>query len=169
MGIAIDTFGQYAGKAYEGQINDLSMADVTTAVASVAIPFARAVVSATVDKQGALPAAGAGFFLGISVRKPVGVSGNYMTGQVSDSGNTVGGYRLNEEVSLLSTGRIWVKTLAGATKGAQVYAVPLTGELTNASTAGNHLLPGCVFKTTAAAGELALVQVKSDVTTTIAA
>ena len=84
MGIAIDTFGQYAGKAYEGQINDLSMADVTTAVASVAIPFARAVVSAAVDKQGALPAAGAGFFLGISVRKPVGVSGSYMTGQVSD-------------------------------------------------------------------------------------
>lgn len=169
MGIAIDTFGQYAGKAYEGQINDLSMADVTSTVASVAIPFARAVVSATTDKQGALPAAGAGFFLGISVRKPVGVSGSYMTGQVSDSGNAVGGYRLNEEVSLLSTGRIWVKTLAGATKGAQVYAVPLTGELTNADTDGNHLLPGCVFMTTAAAGELALVQVKSEVTTTIAA
>ena len=64
MGIAIDTFGQYAGKAYEGQINDLSMADVTIVVASVAIPFARAVVSAAVDKQGALPAAGAGFSQG---------------------------------------------------------------------------------------------------------
>ena len=169
MGIAIDTFTQYAGKAYEGQINDLSMADVTTAVATVAIPFGRVVVSDTADRSGKLPAAGAGFFLGISVRKPVGVSGSYLTGQVSDSGNAVGGYRINEEVSLLATGRIWVKTLAGATKGAQVYAVPLTGELTNAATAGNHLLPGCVFKSTAAAGELALVQVKSDVTTTIAA
>ena len=169
MGIAVDTFGQYAGKAYEGQINDLSMADVTTAVASVVIPFARAVMSAVVDKQGALPAAGAGFFLGISVRKPVGVSGSYLTGQLSDSGNAVGGYRINEEVSLLATGRIWVKTLAGATKSAQVYAVPLTDELTNTATAGNHLLPGCVFKSAAAAGELALVQVKSDVTTTIAA
>ena len=47
MGIAIDTFTQYAGKAYEGQINDLSMADVTTSVASVVIPFARAVMSAS--------------------------------------------------------------------------------------------------------------------------
>ena len=169
MGIAIDTFGQYAGKAYEGQINDLSMADVTTAVGTVAIPFGRVVVSDTADRSGKLPVAGAGFFLGISVRKPVGVSGSYLTGQVSDSGNAVGGYRAGEEVSLLAHGRIWVKTLAGAVKGAQVYAVPLTGELTNAATAGNHLLPGCVFKSTAAAGELALVQVKSDVTTTIAA
>ncbi|MGO3542332.1 MAG: structural cement protein Gp24 [Pseudomonas helleri] len=168
MGIAIDTFGQYAGKAYEGQINDLSMADVTTVVGAVAIPFARAVVSAVADKQGQLPAAAAGFFLGISVRKTVGVSSSYVTGQANDSGNQVGAYRANEEVSVLSTGRIWVKTLDGATKGAQVYAVPLTGELTNKATAGYHLLPGCVFKTTAAAGELALVQVKSDATTTIA-
>ena len=169
MGIAVDTFGQYAGKAYEGQVNDLSMADISTSVASVVIPYARAVMSAAADKQSALPAAGAGFFLGISVRKPVGVSGSYLTGQSSDSGNTVGAYRIGEEVSQVETGRIWVKTLGGATKGAQVYAVPLTGELTNAATAGNHLLPGTVFKTTAAAGELALVQVKSDVTTTIAA
>lgn len=169
MGIAIDTFGQYAGKAYEGQINDLSMADVTNAVASVAIPFARAVVSVAADKQCALPGAGAGFFLGISVRKPVGVSGSYMTGQVSDSGNAVGGYRLNEEVSLVSHGRIWVKTLAGAVKGAQVYALPTTGEITNAATAGNHVLAGCTFLTAAAAGELVLVQIKAIAPTTIAA
>ena len=169
MGIAIDTFGQYAGKAYEGQINDLSMADVTTAVASVAIPFGRVVVSDTADRSGKLPAAGAGFFLGISVRKPVGVSGSYLTGQVSDSGNAVGGYRAGEEVSLLAHGRIWVKTLAGAVKGAQVYALPTTGEITNAATAGNHVLAGCTFLTAAAAGELVLVQIKAIAPTTIAA
>lgn len=168
MGIAIDTFTQYAGKAYEGQINDLSMADVTTAVASVAIPFGRVVVSDTADRSGKLPAASAGFFLGISVRKPVGVSGSYLTGQVSDSGNAVGGYRAGEEVSLLAHGRIWVKTLAGAVKGAQVYALP-TGEITNAATAGNHVLAGCTFLTAAAAGELVLVQIKAIAPTTIAA
>lgn len=167
MGIAIDTFGQYAGKAYEGQVNDLSMADISTSVATVEIPFGRAVVSDTADRSGKLPAAGAGFFLGISIRKTVGVGGSYISGQTSDNGNIVGGYRVGEEISQVETGRIWVKTLGGATKGAQVYAVPLTGELTNAATAGNHLLPGCVFKSTASAGELALVQVKSDVTTTI--
>ena len=40
MAIAFDTFDQYAGKAYEGQINDQSMADITSGVAEVAIPFA---------------------------------------------------------------------------------------------------------------------------------
>lgn len=169
MATAFDTFGQYAGKAYEGQINDLSMADVTTTVATVAIPFARAVVSAPAAKQGQLPGAAAGFFLGISVRKTAGVSGSYMTGQGNDSGNIVGGYRINEEVSLVSHGRIWVRTVDGSVAGAPVYAVPLTGELTNASTEGNHELVGCSFLTAAAAGELALVQIKAITPTTLAA
>ena len=169
MGIAIDTFGQYAGKAYEGQINDLSMADITTAVATVAIPFGRAVVSDTADRSGKLPAAGAGFFLGVSARNSVGVSGSYITGQSSDNGNVVGGYGIGEEASLLAHGRIWVKTLAGAVKGTQVYAVPLTGEITNAATAGNHVLAGCTFLTAAAAGEMVLVQIKAIAPTTLAA
>lgn len=98
-----------------------------------------------------------------------GADGRYLTGQVSDSGNSVGGYRAGEEVSLLSHGRIWVKTLAGAVKGAQVYALPTTGEITNAATAGNHVLAGCTFLTAAAAGELVLVQIKAIAPTTIAA
>ncbi|PYY71231.1 hypothetical protein CRX42_07390 [Pseudomonas jessenii] len=169
MGIAFDTFTQYAGKAYEGQVNDLSMADITTAVVTAAVPFGRAVVSDTADRSGKLPAAGAGFFLGISARKPVGVGGSYLTGQSSDNGNIVGGFRAGEEASLVAHGRIWVKTLAGAVKGTQVYAVPLTGEITNAATAGNHVLAGCTFLTAAAAGELVLVQIKAIAPTTIAA
>jgi hypothetical protein len=169
MATAIDTFGQYAGKAYEGQINDLSMADVTTGVADVVIPFARALVSGSAAKRDALPGAGVGFFLGISVAKTVGVSTSYVTGQGQGSTNLPGSYRVGEETSRVSHGRIWVKTLGGATKDQQVYAVPLTGELTNASTAGNHLLPGCFFLTSAAAGELALIQVKGLNPTTIAA
>jgi hypothetical protein len=169
MATAIDTFGQYAGKAFEGQINDLSMADVTSGVADVAIPFARAVVQGSGDKRDALPGAGAAFFKGISVRKTVGVSSSYITGQGQGSANVTGGYRIGEEVSRVSHGRVWVKTLAGATIGQQVYALPTTGELTNAATAGNHLLPGCTFLTAAAAGELALMQVKALNATTIAA
>ena len=169
MGVAIDTFGQYAGKAFEGQINDLSMADVTTAIVTAAVPFGRAVVADAAAGSGKLPAAGAGFLLGISVRKTAGVGGSYVTGQTSDNGNIVGGYRNGEEASLLSHGRIWVKTLGGAVKGAQVYAVPTTGEITNAATAGNQVLTGCTFLTTAAAGELVEVQVKAIVNTTIAA
>jgi hypothetical protein len=169
MGIAVDTFGQYAGKAYEGQVNDLSMADITTAVVTLAVPFGRAVVSDTADRSGKLPAAGAGFFLGVSARNVVGVSGTYQTGQSSDNGNVVGGYRSGQEASLVAHGRIWVKTLGGATKGAQVYALPTTGEFTNAATAGNHVLAGCTFLTAAAAGELVLVQIKAIAPTTIAA
>ncbi|SEP57607.1 hypothetical protein SAMN03159444_00100 [Pseudomonas sp. NFACC02] len=169
MATAIDTFGQYAGKAYEGQINDLSMADVTTGVADVVIPFGRAVVSGSAAKRDALPGAGAGFFLGISVTKTVGVSSSYVTGQGQGSVNLPGSYRVGEETSRVSHGRVWVKTLGGATVGQQVYALPTTGELTNAATAGNHLLPGCTFLTAAAAGELALMQVKAINPTTIAA
>jgi hypothetical protein len=169
MATAFDTFGQYAGKAFEGQINDLAMADVTSVVAEVAIPFARAVVVGSAAKRGKLPVAAAGFFMGISVRKPVGVSGTYMTGQAVDNGNTVGAYRVNEEVSLVSHGRVWVKTLGGAVVGGKVYALPTTGEVTNAATAGNHELVGCSFLTAAAAGELALVQVKAIANTTLAA
>lgn len=169
MGVVQDTFSQYAGKAFEGQVNDLSMADMTTAVVTVAVPFGRAVVSDAADRSGKLPAAGAGFFLGISARNASGVSGSYLTGQSSDNGNVVGGYRAGQEASLVAHGRIWVKTLAGAVKGAQVYAVPLTGEITNAATAGNHVLAGCTFLTAAAADEMVLVQIKAIAPTTLAA
>ncbi|MNH03454.1 hypothetical protein D3C79_627170 [compost metagenome] len=99
----------------------------------------------------------------------MGVSSSYITGQGNGSANVVGSYRIGEETSRVSHGRIWVRTVDGATVGAQVYAKPLTGELTNASTAGNHLLPDCSFLTAAAAGELALMQVKAIKQTTIAA
>lgn len=169
MATAFDTFDQYAGKAYEGQVNDLSMADITSGVADVVIPFARAVVSGSAAKRDALPGAGAGFFLGISIRKTVGVSSSYVTGQGNGSANVVGSYRIGEETSRVSHGRVWVKTVDGATIGAQVYAKPVTGELTNAATAGNHLLPGCTFLTAAAADGLALMQVKALNATTITA
>lgn len=170
MATAIDTFGQYAGKAFEGQIEDLSMADITTSVGSVAIPFARAVFSGAGEKQGVLPGAAAGFFLGVSVRKTVGVSSSYVTGSASNpaNGNAVGSYRIGEEVSQVSHGRIWVRTVDGAVKDQQAYAKPLTGEFTNVAS-GNHLLPGCFFRSTAAAGEIVRLQVKALNPTTIAA
>lgn len=51
----------------------------------------------------------------------------------------VGSYRIGEETSRVSHGRIWVRTVDGATVGAQVYAKPNTGELTNAPTAGKDV------------------------------
>lgn len=170
MATAIDTFGQYAGKAFEGQIEDLSMADITTSVGAVAIPFARAVFSGVGEKQSVLPGSTAGFFLGISIRKTVGVSSSYVTGSSSNvnNGNVVGAYRIGEEISQVSHGRIWVRTVDGATKDQQAYAKPTTGELTNVAT-GNHLLQGCFFRSNAAAGELVRLQVKALNQTTIAA
>lgn len=169
MGVAFDTFNQYAGKAYEGQVHDLSMADLTSGVALTDIPFARALFAGAAKDSVQLAGTNAGLFMGFSIRQVVGVSSSYLTGSNSVNGNVIGSYRENEEVTILSTGRLFVKTIGGATKGGQVYAIPNTGEVTNAATAGNQLLPGCLFLDNAIAGEIVEIQVRASANTTLTA
>lgn len=165
MAVAFDTFNQYAGIAYEGMINDLSMADLETFVPELtAIPFGRGVVPSVAAKSARLPAATAALFLGISVFSPVMVSGAY-----PGNGNPVGAYPIGRESTLVSYGRVWVKTVAGATRGQPVYMVPTTGEITNAATTGYHLIPGARFLTDASANGLAVVQLQGKGLTTLAA
>lgn len=165
MAVAFDTFNQYASIAYEGQVNDLSMADLETFVAegAAAIPYGRALIPGTAPKSGKLPAAAAALFIGINVMRPVAVAGAY-----PGTGNPVGASAIGMEATNITYGRVWVKTLGGATRGQPVYALPTTGEITNAATAGNHLLPGARFMTDAAANGMALVQLQGKGLTTLA-
>lgn len=168
MATAFDTFNQYASIAFEGQVNDLSMADLTTFVVETAIvPFGRAVIPGVADRSGRLPAAAAAMILGVSVMQPVSVSPSYLTGG-SGTGNPVGARPIGQESTALSYGRIWVKTIGGATKGQQVYIVPNTGEITNAATSGNLIYTGATFLTAAAANGLAIIQVRGQALATLA-
>lgn len=157
MATAFDTFPTYARQAIEGQIRDESMCDIRTSVSEVAIPFGRALFAGTGAMGAVLAKTGAGLFVGISQRL---VISSALTLDPAEAGNFngFGGYIAGREISRVSTGAIWVKTLGGATKGQQAYAVPATGELTN-SAAGNILLPECFFDSPAAAGELAILRV----------
>lgn len=169
MGVAFDTFNQYAGKAYEGQVHDLSMADLTSGVALTEIPFARALFAGTEKDSVQLPGNLMGLFMGFSIRQVVGVSSSYLTGSNSVNGNLIGSYRENEEVTILSTGRLFVKTVDGATKGGQVFVKPNTGEVTNSTNPGNHLLAGCLFLDDAIAGEIVEIQVRASAMSTLTA
>lgn len=170
MGTAFDTFNQYASAAFEGQVNDCSMDDLTTyVVESAPVPFGRALIQGSTDKGAKLPAAAAAYIVGVSVRQIISIGGGYLTGDNNANGNPVGARAVGQESTALAYGRIWVKTLAGATPGQQVYVVPNTGEFTNAATAGNLLWPGAAFKTTAAAGGMALIQVRGQALATLVA
>jgi hypothetical protein len=163
MATAFDTFPTYQRVALEGQIRDESMADIRTSVADVSIPFGRAMYAGNTgtSQMGAvLPAAGGGLFLGISMRLSIATA---LTIDPLATGNFAGagGYVAGRTVSRVAYGFIWVRTIGGATRGQQVYAVPATGELTNVVT-GNILLPGCYFDSPAAAGELAIMCVKGE-------
>lgn len=165
MATAFDTFNQYASIAFNGQVNDLSMADLETFVAegSADIPYGRALTIGTAPKSGALIGAAAALFLGINVMRPVSVQGAY-----PGAGNPPGASKIGQEATNITYGRVWVTTVAGATRGQPVYAVPGTGEITNAATAGNHLIPGARFLTDASAGGIALVQLQGKGLTTLA-
>lgn len=170
MATAFDTFNQYASTAFEGQGNDNSMFDdITYVVESAAVPFGRAVIQGATDKGGKLPAAAAAFIIGVQLRQVVSVGGGYLTGDGNANGNPVGSRAVGQESTARAYGRVWVKTLAGATPNQQVYVVPNTGEITNAATSGNLLWPGATFKTTAAANGMALIQVRGQALATLVA
>jgi len=157
MATAFDTFPTYGRQAIEGQVRDESMCDIRTSISEVNIPFGRALFAGTGPMGAVLAKTGAGLFVGISMR--LVISGS-LTVDPSAAGNFngAGGYITGRTVSRVAHGPIWVKTLGGATKGQQAYAVPTTGEITNVVT-GNILLPQCFFDSPAAAGELAILRV----------
>lgn len=148
MGIAHDTFNQYALTHYPGQLEDRGMADVVTRVAQGSdIGYGLGVIDTDI-RSAKLPT-GSEVSTGITVRETV---------RDNDAGtNPEAVYDQDHEMSVLRVGRIWVESVDGAAVGDDVYVVPDTGEITNAST-DNTQLPNAAFKSAAGAGEMALVQ-----------
>lgn len=160
MATAFDTFPTYQRVALEGQVRDESMADLRTSVSEVNIPFGRALFAGTSAMGAVLAKTGGGLFLGISMRLTI-ASALTVDPLVAGNFNGAGGYITGRTVSRVAHGFIWVRTVDGATRGQQAYAVPATGEITNSAT-GNILLPDCYFDSAAAAGELAILSVKGE-------
>lgn len=160
MATAFDTFPTYQRVALEGQVRDESMADLRTSVSEVNIPFGRALFAGTSAMGAVLAKTGGGLFLGISMRLTI-ASALTVDPLATGNFNGAGGYITGRTVSRVAHGFIWVRTVDGATRGQQAYAVPATGEITNSAT-GNILLPDCYFDSAAAAGELAILSVKGE-------
>jgi hypothetical protein len=149
MATAFDTFDQYAGAAYAGQVRDLGMADIVSKLTDAAIGFGLAVVRGDHDNSIALPAAEETAFVGITVR---------MTAWDNTSSDTAQ-YPVGKEASVIRTGRVWAVATDGCAAGESVYVTPVTGALASSYEVGEQLV-GATWETTAAAGELAVIQLK---------
>lgn len=154
MATAFDTFNQYAFGNYAGQLEDRSMADVVSRLASGSdIGYGLAVID-TGERTAELPT-GSEVSNGITLREVV------RDNAAGDNPTPV--YAEDHEMSVVRVGRVWVATDGGSAIGEQVYVIPATGELTNVEGATpNIAMPGATFKTVAAAGELALVQLNGN-------
>lgn len=150
MATAFDTFSQYGFGHYAGQIEDLGLSDIVSRSAgSGDIGYGLAVID--VDQRTAKLPSGAEVANGISIRESVRDN--------AAGDNPVPGYPEDHEMSVLRVGRIWVTTAAAAAPGGAVYVTPTTGVITSDPAAGvNIQLPNAAFKSTAGAGEIALVQ-----------
>jgi hypothetical protein len=147
MGKAFDTFNQYADKALPGQVHDLSLADIVSRAANGGdIGYGLAVAdldiynAKQVDDEYDVPT-------GITVRESVRDNGT----------DDVPVYPEYHEMSVMRVGRIWVTVADGCVAEEQAYVDPDTGGLVSSS-AGNILFTNAKFKTTATAGNVALVQ-----------
>jgi hypothetical protein len=154
MATAFDTFDQYAFGHYPGQIEDRGMADVVSRVAAGSdIGYGLGVIDTGI-RDAKLPT-GSEVSTGITVRESM------LDTPAGDNPTPV--YKQDHEMSVIRVGRVWVSTVDGAAIGEQVYVVPATGALTNTdNSATNIALPGAVFKSAAAAGEMAIVQLNGN-------
>jgi len=152
MATAFNTFDQYAPRAYEGLIHDLSMADVTTRLAGGGdIGYGLGVTHSN-EYTAKVPTAFSEKPDGITSRETV------KDNPAGDSPTPV--YEQDTEMSVVRSGRVWVRpTVAVAIKD-PVHVVPNSGEITNTDASStNPQLPNAEFRTaTSAADELALVQ-----------
>ena len=100
------------------QIADISDRTIDSFAAEGEIGFGIAVARGTNKQKQVIPFAGTGF-VGISVFEH----------------NENGLYKDKDSVSVMTSGRIYVTTVAPVVAGTPAYAVPGTGAITNAATA----------------------------------
>ena len=148
MATAFDTFNQYAEAAYEGQVRDMGAADIVSKLTDEVVEFGRAVVRGAHDNSIAVPASTEDDFAGITVR---------MTAWDNDASGSAA-YPAGKEASVIRKGRVWVRCWDGCVPGDSVYVIADTGELSSSSYESGEQYVGATWETTAAAGELAVVQ-----------
>lgn len=155
--------------AYEGKLVDFQTStdglEIGDKVASVVIPFGRAVTSsAAAPRTAFLPTTSA------EALRMAGVSvfDDTVIGQLVGNQPTIG-YPVGKFVNILARGRIWVRPETACNDLDPVYVRYTTttapgdrlGTFSNASDAGkNVLMPGLLFRTTwSAVGQLAELEV----------
>lgn len=147
--------------AFEGQRSDFGLFDIQSKAAEGSdINFGLAVIRGTADDQAKLPSAAGQAFLGIT---------EYTTAW-SANASDVHLYKENQEMNIVDFGRVWVICEDGCVPGDSVFYRHTTGTgtvigafRTDADTATADQIDGASFETTASAGGLALVQLRSEV------
>lgn len=128
--------------AFAGMQADSRESDIVARVNETAnVGYGVAMVQG--DNENGVKVAGAGFFIGISIRDRA---------QPPEAGDK---YQIGDGVSLLQRGSVWVATAADCVAGNPVYRTA-TGALTPTA-AGNTLVDRAYFETAAAAGNLARI------------
>jgi len=137
-----------------GTLNDLNDNEIQSGAAEVAIPVGIAVANGTAEGQVVL--ASDADFLGIAIR-------DLRREGVINTGNL--DYLVEENVSVLRSGRINLTCPTGCTVGDPVNFVDATGVIdAGAPVAGETAIGGATWETTTAAGEVGIVRLPDSVT-----
>jgi hypothetical protein len=163
MAIAQDSFDLFRGRAYDGQVSTIDVADIISRlVEGEFIPFGRAVIRGVENRSCAPVDAGisASDVIGFSVRTMAEAS---PTPPNNDNVYAIG-YPVNHVASLLRRGRMFAVCVDGAVAGESVHVVlddgDSLGRLTSSAGAGSLLeLNQVKWTENIAAGEIGEFQV----------
>ncbi len=146
---AIQQAVAYAGLLYAQAPHDIISRDVET-VAGIGFGIA---VSRGTDKDRQIILGGDDTFIGVTIRD-LAREGAANTAAIK--------YSEKESAAVLRDGYVWVVCPSGCVPGDQANYVDATGVIdSGAAGAGETNIVGATFETTAAAGELAVLRIKS--------
>ncbi len=144
------SYGHTLTKAEAGAKYDISPDVVSTKSAEEAVAFGLAVTHGTdAEKQCEVVDNAADTFLGVALKQQTVVVANGATP----------GYAVNDAVSILEQGKVWVEVTSDVTAGAAAYVDVSNGKFTDVSTS-NLAVPGGKFETSAVSGELAALTIQ---------
>ena len=134
--------------AVEGMVADAGLKTVISRTVETAagVGFARAVVQGSDDAGVIVPPATGGVFRGLTVRDATLPQSNEDT------------YQLYDDAALMVTGVLWAVAQEAVSAGDPVSFEVTTGELYTTADATHDAIPGAIWESSAAIGELAKVR-----------
>lgn len=154
MSQRLEDYGLNLDRGQAGQKAESALDDVDSFAAEGAVPFGVGVVRGTADHQCAVASAATDEFVGVALFAHVQRQGLAGDGEIAQ-------YEDTDPVSVLRRGPVRVEVTAavaaGDTAHVDVATVGEEGKFTNVETA--NLGPVGKFKTSAASGELAVVEI----------